>query len=465
MNTLQLILEDPDLHELGLYAWDTFVKSLNFFHLGPLLSQIVVILLQPPPLGAIDPTEEPLSSISISPKAVAILEYLLVENEKNLSMYFDGIFFVPNHPIFRKINETLDSKKKELPEHLNLLIQGIGHEAPIVSEQALTKLRQVLSENQQLIHNMILSETTSPLINRLIESLLAALRKFSSNPKCQKLCCECLGEVGAIDPDRLEVSINESSKGTIDISTLKSRGECVLFACKFIEEQLVKVFRSPSNNKIQDQASYAIQELMKFCGFSDSSLPLTLEAEETAILGDDYPLNPQKRDPAMSPLQLWNTFNKQVLHAINPLRQSEYTISQNKPRHYEYPIFPKKDTFQDWVQAWTVDLSSKVTGEYGPKIIFQACRGVIRSDLNTALYALPFLVLHILINGSKKEKENILKEFLAVLSVNTVSDMSELCSQVIFFYFYIYFILFYFILFYFFKIIIFSLSTFFEKNL
>lgn len=77
-------------------------------------------------------------------------------------------------------------------------------------------------------------------------------------------------------------------------------------------------------------------------------------------------------------------------------------------------IYQPNMSYTKWISAWTSSLLPKAQG---PKLqLFLACRGVVKDDTRTAHYLLPYLLLHVLLNGEEEDRAGVLAEMLAVLN-------------------------------------------------
>ncbi|KAJ3412040.1 serine/threonine-protein kinase M1 [Chytridiales sp. JEL 0842] len=414
--TLQTSLEFEELRDTSLHAWNTFVKTLSIADIGPLLNQIVAILLK----------HFPSFTSSQQHQTLQIFNYVIIDNQEMLRRYFDTIFAFPKTPQFDNLNKELNQEwsPKNPLSRLKHIITSVAHENPAIAEISLRELRDFLEHYQDQLRNQFLEETDNDVMNTMIKTLLDTLRKYSgSRLDLQVACCQCLGVLGAPDPARISISINQDVEILSDaFSSLESTS---YFACKLIERQLVPAFRSANNTKTQDHLAFAIQELLRLCEFT----PELADTERSHKFTDG------KTERLHS---LWKSFPKSVVDVIRPLLTAKYTITYLPMRPLQYPIYPSKATFKDWLQAWVVDMILKVNGDYAKKL-FSVCKNVVTNEnMEVALYLLPHLVLHVLTNGSSNEPEEILAEFMAVLNNLVSSDGSEdiekhqLSSQTIF---------------------------------
>ncbi|KAG8136002.1 hypothetical protein E2320_008994, partial [Naja naja] len=254
MTTLRTGLRyKEDFPQLCCKAWDCFVRCLDQSHLGSLLSHVIVALL---PLIHIQQKE-----------TAAIFHFLIVENRDAVQDFLHEIYFLPDHPELKEIQIVLQESRKEtsrstdLQTVLQLSMKAIQHENVDVRIHALTSLKETLYKNQEaLIKYSTDSETVEPVVSRLVTVLLIGCQDVNSHVRL--LSGECLGELGAIDPGRLDFSTNDNQGKMIKsivVYNLLVGVEDSNFAYGLLME-LTRAFLAYADNvRAQDSASYAIQ--------------------------------------------------------------------------------------------------------------------------------------------------------------------------------------------------------------
>ncbi|OXB83105.1 UNVERIFIED_CONTAM: hypothetical protein H355_016669 [Colinus virginianus] len=278
MTTLRTALRyKDDFPELCCRAWDCFVRSLDHSYLGSLLSHVIVALL---PLIHIQPKE-----------TTAVFYFLIVENRDVVRDFLHEIYFLPDLPELKEIQVVLQEYRKEsskstdLQTTLQLSMRAIQHENVDVRIHALTSLKETLYRNQeQLVKYVTDSETVEPVISQLVTVLLIGCQDANSHARL--LCGECLGELGAIDPGRLDFSTSETQgkdftfvlKDRLQRDYLEIKHTAVICYNKngfvFVIEagvedpnfaygllmELTRAFLAYADNvRAQDSAAYAIQ--------------------------------------------------------------------------------------------------------------------------------------------------------------------------------------------------------------
>ncbi|KAI9146005.1 hypothetical protein BKA69DRAFT_1024549 [Paraphysoderma sedebokerense] len=413
--TLRLIFdENPRLRDETLSLWRTFVQTVDPASLAPHLVHIVIILIRP-----FDEYNDAQIKILAS-----IFEYFFQKETKNFQPYYAEAPLLPEILHFAKFNQRLKEEKENLTlvQRIQILIKGISNDNELVAECSLNELLPVISDRR--IYALIMTENVDENVQNLVKTLLLTLRKFNGqNLNIQRLCCRCLGVIGAIDPSRLDIAVKEDS--VIVLDNFVDINESREFVCKLIEKQLVRAFRSSTNMTQQSFVAYALQQSLAFCGFTSD---IVLHGVKPPSMTDSQYTEIRKQ---------WNKFPKAVLDNITPFLESHYNLHMSQSEPVVYPIYPSTTTFRDWIKTWTIELIESVQGDNAIRI-FAVCRNVVNGgDVNLALYVLPHLVLNALISGSDNLRKDVLKELLSVLNNiggngNRNVEQSQLCTQTIF---------------------------------
>ncbi|XP_064619014.1 serine/threonine-protein kinase ATR-like [Lineus longissimus] len=405
MTTLRIGLgfKDKDIPEVCCKAWNTFVRSVHISSLGPMLSQIVVTLI---PL---------LNKLPI--QVATIFNFLIIENRRALKQHFHELYFMPDIPELADVNALLKKcqegqQSSSLKTQMSHLLKGVGHESPDVRMHALTKLKQLLHTNQSAIREMVLgNELADPMVSQIAGALLGGCRESDSKIRC--LSGECLGELGAIDPGRLDLKTNNPKEEQAKFHASVNDSN---FAFDLINE-LARAFLAAEDARTQDCSALAIQELLQIYEVSST----------------------EEGSPGS---RLWNRFPEHVQEILSPLLMSRYILSTTSDwSTLPHPIYHSKkgNNFNDWVCTWTGYLISKVAADK-PMRVFQSCSAAIKYNAHLALYLLPHVLIHALLDGTPEENEIITQEILEVLShvkkadtiLGSVSDFRHLSAQTVF---------------------------------
>ncbi|KAJ0062993.1 hypothetical protein NL108_010267 [Boleophthalmus pectinirostris] len=397
-----------DFPLLCCQTWDCFVRSVEPTHLGPLLSHVIVALL---PLIPIQPKE-----------TAAIIRFLIIENREEVNDYLHEIYFLPDHPELKEIHTVLQNYKKltasrsDLAEALQLSMRAVQHENVDVRIHALTSLKDMMHSKQEwLLRHVCASEAVEPVISSLVAVLLKGCQDPS--PEARLLCGECLGELGAVDPGRLDLSQNHNNG---DHNSFVSGVDDPNFAYGLLTE-LIRTFLAYADNvRAQDSAAYAIQELLSI-----------FECHEGRT---DTPGR-----------RLWRRFPEQMQEILEPHLSSRYKSSQKEVNwsKLQKPIYlsNRGSKFSDWAATWAGYLISKVRHELAGKV-FSCCSFIVKHDYKVTIYLLPHILLYMLLNCTPEEQQEVTEEMLAVLMEGdghgegliqeNASSLSQLSTQTVF---------------------------------
>ncbi|XP_074547648.1 serine/threonine-protein kinase ATR [Halichoeres trimaculatus] len=397
-----------DFPLLCCQTWECFVKSLEPAHLGPLLSHVIVALL---PLIPLQPKE-----------TAAIIRFLILDNREEVSDYLHEIYFLPEHPELKDIHTVLQNYKKltasssDLAAALQLSMRAVQHENVDVRIHALTSLRDMMHNNQDwLLRQVCASEAVEPVISSLVSVLLKGCQ--DSSPEARLLCGECLGELGAVDPGRLDLSHTHTHG---DRNTFVSGVDDPNFAYDLLTE-LTRTFLAYADDvRAQDSAAYAIQELLSI-----------FECREG-----------RTDSPGRS---LWRRFPEHIQEILEPHLNSRYKSSQKEVNwsKLKKPVYLSKrgSKFSDWSATWAGYLITKVRHELASKV-FTCCSFIIKHDYKVTIYLLPHILLYMLLGCTPAEQQEVTEEMLAVLTEgdgaaggrcqDTASSLSQLSIQTVF---------------------------------
>uniref|UniRef100_A0A3Q2PS27 Serine/threonine-protein kinase ATR n=1 Tax=Fundulus heteroclitus TaxID=8078 RepID=A0A3Q2PS27_FUNHE len=397
-----------DFPLLCCQTWECFVRSVEPSHLGPLLSHVIVALL---PLIPLQPKE-----------TAAIIRFLILDNREEVNDYLHEIYFLPEHPELKDIHTVLQNYKKltasssDLASALQLSMRAVQHENVDVRIHALTSLRDMMHSKQEwLLRQVCASEAVEPVISSLVSVLLKGCQ--DSSPEARLLCGECLGELGAVDPGRLDLS-HTLTHG--DRNTFVSGVEDPNFAHDLLMELTRTFLASADNVRAQDSAAYAIQELLSIFDCREGR--------------NDTPGR-----------RLWRRFPEQIQEILEPHLNSRYKSSQKEVNwsKLKKPVYlsSQGSKFSDWSATWAGYLISKVRHELAGKV-FKCCSFIIKHDYKVTIYLLPHILLYMLLGCTPAEQKEVTEEMLAVLTEGdgrgggsvqeTASSLSQLSIQTVF---------------------------------
>lgn len=411
MATLQTMLVIPPLADTTLESWYIFLTTLDLRDLGP----------------HVGPTSASFvaywSNFSLHGRDIVkkCLDYIILEKGEELGRYLDEVVDLAAIPHLDAANQKLSTLREtwEPRDRLKKILERSASENLTVAVQSLNELKSfMLADNEDFIRALTTGDVFDPLIGRVLSALYtAACRDGEATDSLRLLAFDCIGVLGAVDPDRFEIGVSETRM--IMTSNFLDESESVAFAMHLIKDVLVGAFRSTSDIKYQSHLAYAIQELLRFCKFTSA---LVTPGSTSSI-----PIKVRNR---------WNSLPDHVLETVTPLLESRFRLEARPPAELQHPIYPRQQTYREWLQSWTGYLLTRATGERA-KTIFQVFPAVVRNkDVGVAHHLLPHLILNILISGNEEDAQNIRLELLAVLGdqvesiTQSTADKKLLSAQV-----------------------------------
>ncbi|KAH6777085.1 Ataxia telangiectasia-mutated and RAD3-like protein [Perilla frutescens var. frutescens] len=376
-------------------------------------------------------------------KIVEILEELVVENKVILKQHIREFPTVPNVPALAEVNKVIQEARglMTLKDQLHDVVEGLKHENLNVRYMVASELSKLLNLKREEFMDLFIKEVDSAMdvMSSLITSLLKGCAEESRTSVGQRLkliCADCLGALGAIDPAKI--------KG---FSSIRFKIACsdddLIF--ELIHKHLARAFSAAPDTIVQDSAALAIQELLKIagCGASldDNILERTnhkqhIKVGKSSIKGIDDCSEVSGRGQ-----RLWDRFSSYIKEIIAPCLTSRFHLPNVSDSTACGPIYHPSMSFRRWTYLWIKKLTAHATGSRST--IFNACRGLVRHDMQIAMYLLPYLVLNAVCDGTEEARCGITEEILLVLDAAT-SDSSttaahgnnsgqrEVCIQAVF---------------------------------
>ncbi|KAF9945530.1 serine/threonine-protein kinase M1 [Mortierella alpina] len=360
-----------------------------------------------------------------------LLRYLIVESQNGLRDSLYDVGPLPDRPEFQEMNTVLGELKGQLELDLQLrrLIHRAKDDSVELAEQALVELRGLLVANEAHVLSMAAKDSAQiSVVSELIHGLLSGIERFHGlAAPIPRLCAECLGIIGAVDPAR--VSSPGLVKNVQVPTNFQNLEEAKDFVCRLIEVQLVGQTGIIGDMQTESDWAYVLQTLLAFCGITKDTLEsrepvglITRAQRHSAPSSENFcasaPANAKlaPKSAGKSARARWMSFSDHVREVLELLIDAKYSRSSPRARpEYVHPLYRHARTFEDWLTNWTLALITTVSGQ-NASVIFQACRHVAKNDSNLCLYILPHLVLNVLLEGSDKDKDEVMGEMLAVLS-------------------------------------------------
>ncbi|KAJ3568764.1 hypothetical protein NP233_g5503 [Leucocoprinus birnbaumii] len=392
MATFQTMICVPEFAEATLQSWHKFLTTLDPAEIGP----------------HVGPTSAAFVSAwcTFTPKAkqstVESMAYIVEEigQAPDQHRHLDDIVDISFIPEFSDIRLRLEALRRDCTpqERLQRLLDRSGSENLSVAIQSLGELKTFLqTESGGFVKSLISGDMFDSAAGQVIGSLLAAASRDGDGIEpLRNLAYECLGILGAVDPDRCELPAGPSR--IIVKNNFIDEEESMQFALHLICDLLVGAFRSTSDIKHQGFLAYTIQELLKFCQFKPALVGV----------GTGGSISNKVRNR-------WKSLPKHILETVTPLLEGKFTLNLGPSPDIKHPIYFHQSTYREWIQLWTAYLIDKASGPTA-QTIFNIFRSAVRNkDAGVAHHLLPHLVLNILIGGNEEDAHQIRNELMVVL--------------------------------------------------
>lgn len=387
-----------ELSGVTIATWYKFLTTLAASEVGPHIG---------PTSAAIVAAWKTLSPVARD-TAYQVLDFMVSADDEHIQRYLCDVADLSVIKELRPLSDQLrrlrgaTSPKEELQR---ILDQTASDNFTVVG-QALHQLKAFLLSppNRLFLQEITSGDIFDPIVGDMISCVLSAVcRESGDDDDCTKqLAFECLGILGAIDPDRCEVE--PRSTNHIILKNFTDEEEAIVFALHLIRDLLVGAFRSTSDIKYQNHLAFSIQELLKFCRFT----PAVVSDRGTSV--------------SVKTRRLWASLPKRVLETVTPLLESKYVLSEKTSSERQLPIYPTQSTYREWIQVWATDLIFKASEGMAQKV-FSVFRSSVRSkDVVVAHHLLPHLVLHVLISGNSDYADGVRTEMITVLQDQVDSD-------------------------------------------
>lgn len=382
------------------------------------------------------------NSTSHMSKIVEILEELVVQNKNILKQHIHEFPTVPNVPALSEVNKVIHEARglMTLKDQLHGVVEGLNHENLNVRYMVASELSKLLNLKREEFLAFFTKEgdSATDVMSSLITSLLKGCAEESRTSVGQRLkliCADCLGALGAIDPAKIKGFSSTRFK-------IACSDDDLIF--ELIHKHLARAFRAAPDTIIQDSAALAIQELLKVAGCEASLDDNVLERTKDKHLKVGKSIN-RGMDDYNEMLgrgqRLWDRFSNYIKEIIAPCLTSRFQLPNVSDLAASGPIYRPSMSFRRWIYFWIKKLTAHATGSRST--IFNACRGIVRHDMQIAMYLLPYLVLNAVCDGTEEARRGITAEILSVLdaaasdSSSTAnhtnnSGQSEVCIQAVF---------------------------------
>ncbi|XVF45588.1 hypothetical protein PTKIN_Ptkin02bG0218200 [Pterospermum kingtungense] len=379
-------------------------------------------------------------------KVVEILKELVLKNRVILKEHIHEFPLLPNIPALTEVNEAIQEARgtMNLKNQLRDVVAGLNHENLNVRYMVASELNKLLKLRKENVAALVNGEggPDMDILSSLITSLLRGCAEESRTMVGQRLklmCVDCLGVLGAVDPAKLR-----------NISCQRFKIQCsdddLIF--ELIHKHLARAFRAAPDTVVQDFAALAIQELLEIAGCEASldenvaSISQTkkdnkpLETTALGIKTSDGNSGSNSRGQ-----KLWDRFSNYVKEIIAPCLTSRFQLPNMADSVSAGPIYRPNMSFRRWILSWIKKLTAHAIGSRAS--IFNACRGIVRHDMQTAIYLLPYLVLNAVCHGTEEARHGITEEIQSVLNAAASENsgaaaygisvgQNEVCIQAVF---------------------------------
>ncbi|CAL1700250.1 unnamed protein product [Somion occarium] len=410
--TLQTLLGVSEYAEITMSTWYTFLTTLNPGDVGAFVGTTTSTFVT--------------SWTSLSPlareRAKQCVDYVLFDIGDHLEQYLSDVADLEEIPDLAIAQRRLmDLRSNWTPARkMDLMLERVASNNVTVATRAVDELKMFIVAEDDFIRNLLTGDLFDPQMGRVLTCLVtAASRDEDEAATLRSHALECIGLLGAVDPDRLEPETNDSR--LLVMHNFMDEEETVTFSLHLIQDVLVGAYRAASDAKYQGTLAYAIQELLKQCKFS----PTLIEG------------GPRGSAP-MKVRNRWRALPKIVMEALIPLLHSRYSVNPKEEPCTTHPFYPGKSTYREWIQSWATCLISKVSGERA-RSIFTLFSTIVRNkDVGVAYHLLPHLVLSVLQSSPGDAPQYIRDELIAVLEdqINPQStssvDKQALSAQTVF---------------------------------
>ena len=271
-------------------------------------------------------------------------------------------------------------------------------------------------------------ETSAEVVGRCIAALLRCCvseNRTAISLRTQRLAAACLGELGAIDPGRVDLPLASTEK-------LSAAADGPALARKLLIEHIARTVRGAADVDMLDAAAIAAQEILVHVRCRPASVraedveggsggsggaSATGPSERAAISRDSsaYARLPEGASPEGE--AFWANLPEEIRALLAPGLTSMYCLTRapsSPPTRRPLYRAPGGPSFRRWLYAWCRALASEATGPDAP--VFAVCAaGIFKHDTRVMLFLLPRMVLDALAARDAARVRNVREEIVAVL--------------------------------------------------
>ncbi|KAM0134783.1 hypothetical protein ACHAP3_005339 [Botrytis cinerea] len=418
---LQSALAQKDLQASAFSAWSAMLRYLGDDDVEWMLESTFVTIIQ---------YWESFDDYT-KKAAEETLQYLLRDRARLIRNRIVELPSLSSIPQLQDIEHKLNTIRRptDVGNAFQIFSRRIQHETAGVVAQALSELKGLLQEQQSFLQASAVSEQPDVVIGKLVRSIMDACVKFNeSHHDIAKLSGECIGLIGCLDPNRVEAVRDQ--REMVVVMNFHDPEETTDFLLFLLEEVIIKAFLSATDTTLQGFLSFVMQELLSKGGFADVCAPTLRGAH---------------KDPNNPLCKKWESLPESVQATLTPFLSSMFSVLKMEVPTTTYPIFrpdssqPSRiNKYNNWLKTFVLDLLQKPKNPNAELIFPPLCRAIRIKDLSVASFLLPYLILHIVIEGSDEERGNIGAELLGILKYRPTStshvkqEELRLCSEAVF---------------------------------
>jgi len=409
---LQSALELDELRDHAFSAWAALVTTIDEEDLEIMLDHTFAVVVRH--WSSFSPESQQ--------RAYDTIAHLLKTHSALVRDKINSLPSLASIPLMSKFESEIARLKAhlDLTGQFEVFSRRCEDKNVAVVEQALRELVPFLETNQGFIHESAVSQQPSPVITQLCRSLLDACTRFNERHfGLVSLCAQCLGLVGCLDPNRVEVV--KAQRDILVLSNFEQAKEAVDFVAFLLETILVKSFNSATTGRAQNFLAYVMQELLRFCRFNEVAT-----------------YRPRASQPDYE-YQRWMQIPEYVRTTLTPYLTSSFSITSVASATsalQSYPIFRLGMSHGTWLRTFVFDLLRRGKGDNAQKIFTVLARVIRGHDISIASFMLPFAALNVILGGDEAEVEGVRGELLTVLeqgidnSSQVEADNIKKCSEV-----------------------------------
>jgi serine/threonine-protein kinase ATR len=415
---LQSALAQEQLQSLAFSAWETMLTYLEDEDVELMLENTFSIVIQR--WGSFDKLTQR--------KVESTFQYLLKERTELLQSSIINLPSLSDFPLLANIEQQLNDLRPptDISHTFRAFSRRVSHENSGVVSQALTELKTYLKAHQSFLQASAVSEQPDIVISLLVRSILDTCVKFNEvHHDIALLSAECIGLIGCLDPNRVE-SVREQPEMVV-LTNFVDPGETTDFVLFILQEVIVKAFLSTTDTGVQGFLSYVMQVLLEKCDFKTVCLPV---------------IHGAKQSPSPAIWKKWCSLPPNVQDTLTPFLSSKYSLTEGSMKtKIGYPIFKPKTMrpekmYLNWLKSIVVDLLLTPLNAHADLIFTPLLRTIKIRDSSIAEFLLPYAVMHVVLEGTDQNRQELGNELLAILAYQITADSSvrreelKMCSEV-----------------------------------